>query len=154
MTIHVRLILVHIVVFKFFVRNSHAKWVLYHLSREWRIFSLYILLFNHLFANFVQWVLSIFTPPNSFQIHHLLLSSKFVFCFSPIKSNLCCSYIQGFMRSTVICFTCSTTFYYKSFLKTFFPHFIYVSQFLIAPSTFHFRPTFSHLSPPSTTKRG
>lgn len=112
-------------------------------------FSLYIFYFLITYLQILHnefWAYSL--PPTHFRSITFCDSSKFVFCFSPIESNLCCSYIQGFMRSAVICFTCSTTFYYKIILKTFFPHFIYVSQFPIPPSTFHLLPTFCPPQPP------
>lgn len=112
-------------------------------------FSLYIFYFLIIYLQILYnelWAYSL--PPTHFRSITFCYSSKFVFCFSPIKSNLCCSYIQGFMRSTVICFTCSTTFYYKIIFKTFFPHLIYVSQFPIPPSTFHLLPTFCTPQPP------
>lgn len=119
-------------------------------------FSLYIFYFLIIYLQILYnefWAYSL--PPTHFRSITFCDSSKFVFCFSPIESNLCCSYIQGFMRSTVICFTCSITFYYKIILKTFFSHFIYIypsSQSHLPLSTFC--PHSAHLSPPSTTQRG
>lgn len=110
-------------------------------------FSLYIFYFLITYLQILHnefWAYSL--PPTHFRSITFCDSSKFVFCFSPIESNLCCSYIQGFMRSTVICFTCSTTFYYKIILKTFFSSF-YICIPVPNP-TFHFPPS-AHILPTS-----
>lgn len=121
---------------------------MYHLSVEWRIFSLYILLFNHLFASFVQWDLSIFTPRNSFQIHHLLLPIQICVLFFSNQVQFVLSIYSGIYEvnlslATVFCLSCSTTFYYYIiFLKKHFFSFYICILVPIPHRTFYLLYTF------------